>query len=234
MMKSSPVLPALVLLLGGCLSPSPAPPRRYFDAVVTPAPLEAAVRERCGLRRVNASLHLRQPAMAWRLSPMELAFDEDNLWVAEPSELLRQALEANGIGANPRRDIATLDVQLISFEGALMDPPARPRRPAGERGRRGGRLEAHRARGHAAAQGTRGAGPGHGRSPLGGPGRSVLVADGVNRLPLIRPASSHSRPSRAGRAVPRASGAGTRRRTGPCTSTRSPRDPCACGRPARR
>ena len=122
--KSSLVAGLLVLPLWSCVSPSSAPSRRFYDVVVdTPSEAEFVG---YALGHMTVAPHLRGQSIAWRLSEVELAFDEDHRWVASPIELVQQAMSPNGftpptVGSAPR-----MDVHLLAFEGVL-DEPARVR-----------------------------------------------------------------------------------------------------------
>lgn len=84
----------LCLLLGACLAQNPPPEIRYFH------PALPEVDEGDGgseviplyLGRITAAAHLHEE-MVWRISDVELGFDDLNRWVEDPALLVREALE---------------------------------------------------------------------------------------------------------------------------------------------
>ena len=82
------------LALGSCLSQTPPPVIHYFhpalpdttpgDTSQEPQPLN--------LGRISAAAYLHEE-MVWRISEVELGFDDLNRWVQDPALLLREALE---------------------------------------------------------------------------------------------------------------------------------------------
>ena len=84
----------LCLVLGSCLSQNPPPVIHYFH----PALPEAAqadtsqLPQPLNLGRISASAYLHEE-MVWRISEVELGFDDLNRWVEDPALLLREALE---------------------------------------------------------------------------------------------------------------------------------------------
>ena len=66
--------------------------------------------------------------MVWRLSEVEVAFDDQHRWVATPSGLVQSALvEALFIGGPYEwvelRDVPQLDVFVTAFEGSMVETP---------------------------------------------------------------------------------------------------------------
>ena len=121
------VLLALVAssLQAGCLSKNPMPPTRYFEPVSV-ASANSAAWNGAPIRQITASApaHLRD-RMAWRVSAVEMAFDESNLWVANPAAMVEQALrsavqERGGLSPNERGSV--LEVTVEAFEGQLDSP----------------------------------------------------------------------------------------------------------------
>lgn len=119
---------AAAVLAAGCFSsPGPPPPVRYFE----PARAEAAPAGRTAepLRlSVGARAEVRE-LMVWRLSEVEVAFDEENRWAASPAGFAEEALvDALFVrGAFHPQDGGRahgLDVEVQTFEGALSDRPA--------------------------------------------------------------------------------------------------------------
>ena len=118
----------------GCLSQKNAPvPVRHFEPssprASTAAIHDVAVDERAlrmTLGRVVGPTHLEE-AMSWRLSEIEVAFDDHHHWVAVPPRLVDDALESALFVQGPfreveDRDAARLDVQLVAFEGVRVAP----------------------------------------------------------------------------------------------------------------
>ncbi|MEX1025674.1 MAG: hypothetical protein WD226_11430 [Planctomycetota bacterium] len=88
---------ALAWLATGCLAPAPALEERFFELppmVATPVtpPVDAVDRPALSGASVSANASV-QRALTWRLSPVEITFDETALWVEEPAKLVRRALE---------------------------------------------------------------------------------------------------------------------------------------------
>ena len=122
--------PLLLLLLSvglactlGCLSSRPALTPRYFVAptATTAATSIEATAPEFRLGRVTAAPHLRE-RLAWRLSDVELAFDEESRWAVPPEEMLREAIErassrSGRLRESKERGIPQLDVSLENFEG---------------------------------------------------------------------------------------------------------------------
>lgn len=125
----SPAL--LAALLGAaCISRAPAGQVRFFEPPVgAPTDVEPAREPSSALHlvRVTAPAHLGRP-MVWRRSEVELVFDEQNRWAAEPAsqleEALRRALFVRGPYV-PRegRGAARLEVRLTEYEGHLGRSP---------------------------------------------------------------------------------------------------------------
>lgn len=118
---------ALLLGASGCLSSRPALEPRFY---LVPAPAELAPKVAEGapklrLGRVSAAPHLRE-RIAWRLSDVELAFDEEHRWAVPPEEMTRDAIEracfASGrYRSTSERGTGQLEVHLEEFEGNVRD-----------------------------------------------------------------------------------------------------------------
>ncbi len=108
-------LAAAVLLVGltACLSSNPPIEVRYFeprlDDTVTPF-----VRSDLVLDRVTAAPHLDQ-RMVWRVSAVEIAYDERNRWISSPAELVEAALRSSI--HTPENGSSRLRVEVVAFEG---------------------------------------------------------------------------------------------------------------------
>ncbi len=122
------LIPALLaaLLCAACISRAPAGQVRFFEPPAgTTTDAEPALQPTSALHllRVSAPAHLGRP-MVWRRSEVELVFDEQNRWAAEPAaqleEALRRALFVRGPYV-PRegRGAARLEVRLTEYEGHL-------------------------------------------------------------------------------------------------------------------
>lgn len=110
----SALLLPLLSICAGCLSSKPPVEPRWF----TPPVPARATAESVALGAVTAAPHLGEP-MTWRLSPVEVAYDETNRWVATPAELLAaaaaQCLRVDG--SAPRR----LQLHLLTCEAIRGD-----------------------------------------------------------------------------------------------------------------
>ena len=136
----------------GCLSPRPPIEVRYFDpanpvSTDRPAPSASDVSDALALQkgRATASASLGE-RIVWRLSNVELAFDERNRWADPPATLLDRALNerlfgAGAFAATGDPDSAELFVHLEAFEGRLDATPAEARIMIEARVRHRGGLE---------------------------------------------------------------------------------------------
>ncbi len=136
----------------GCLSPRPPIEVRYFDpanpvSTDRPAPSASDVSDALALQkgRATASASLGE-RIVWRLSNVELAFDERNRWADPPATLLDRALNerlfgAGAFAATGDPDSAELFVHLEAFEGRLDATPAEARIVIEARVRHRGGLE---------------------------------------------------------------------------------------------
>ena len=115
----------------GCIeSRPPLEPRFYlvptsFDVPQRGEDGAPAVR----ISSVTSAAHIGE-RICWRLSDVEVAFDDENRWAADPRELVRDALEqacfAEGsLQKSTERRGAELSVHLEGFEGALEVKEAR-------------------------------------------------------------------------------------------------------------
>ena len=117
----------LLLLAAACVAPGEPPPTRWFEpARPAPEPARAEPRGVLELGRVDAPSLV--PAIAWRLSPVELAYDPADRWTAEPEALVAEALRAALFESGRLRearagDAARLDVFVRRFEGDRTGPP---------------------------------------------------------------------------------------------------------------
>lgn len=123
------LLLAGILLLGaaGCLGSRPALEPRFYllPAPATLAPKVAEGAPKLRLGRVSAAPHLRE-RIAWRLSDVELAFDEEHRWAVPPEEMTRDAIEracfASGrYRSTGDRGAGQLEVHLEEFEGNVRE-----------------------------------------------------------------------------------------------------------------
>lgn len=116
------LLVSLALTCAGCLSKTPAPNVRWFVSERIPfAPLTEEEHRPLRLAAVNGRAHLKE-AMVWRLSPVELFFDEQERWSAQPAALVQNALHDALFTTGPfvssdSRDAIELRVDLFAFEG---------------------------------------------------------------------------------------------------------------------
>lgn len=106
------VLLGLTAGLQGCLSSNPPLPLRYFEPAVEA--IEPVERPELVVDRIVAAPYLDQ-RMVWRLSDVELAYDERNRWVASPSDLVgaaaQRAIHGSETGASRLR------IEVTAFEG---------------------------------------------------------------------------------------------------------------------
>ncbi|MBK8979119.1 MAG: membrane integrity-associated transporter subunit PqiC [Planctomycetes bacterium] len=98
-------------LLAGCLSSNPPVEPRFFEPPAPAGPLPELAGFELG--RVTCAPHL-DARMTWRLSPVEVAFDERNRWIAPPDVLVGAALAARRPAAGA--PAARLDVHVTAFE----------------------------------------------------------------------------------------------------------------------
>lgn len=121
-------LAALPFVLTACLSSAPAVTVRYYqlppvEVAVTEAPAPVQV----GLGDVKAESLVRD-ALAWRLSPVELTYDDTALWAQPPTVLVRNQchdwLEARGrLHPNATAALPFVQLRLLRFEGSLDASP---------------------------------------------------------------------------------------------------------------
>jgi len=135
-MKRSVSLLPLAFVLVGCLSKTPLPDVRVFQLGEERAAghgASAPTASGTDARPLHvASVEAAPPldlAMVWRLSDVELRFDDMNRWADAPTELVRHRLEraiwaAPGLYVpNPNRPAAALFVEVAAFEGSLEGEP---------------------------------------------------------------------------------------------------------------
>lgn len=109
------------LLLGGCLSPSPAPPAvRWFDAQPAAGAAVTPTGRALRLLRVTAAPHLER-RFTLRIGPRELRFDDQHRWAVEPQVLAQQALERSLFGSGAFAEgsgaaVPGIAVHLAAFE----------------------------------------------------------------------------------------------------------------------
>ncbi len=84
----------LCLVLGSCLSQNPPPVIHYFHPALPAATQgdSTQVPQPLNLGRISAAAYLHEE-MVWRISEVELGFDDLNRWVEDPALLLKEALE---------------------------------------------------------------------------------------------------------------------------------------------
>lgn len=105
-----------------CLSQTPPETVRWFMPAVDSFELDAGTDQRpMRLLPMASRSHLRE-AMVWRLSPVELFFDEQERWGARPADIVQgvfeDALFANGpFVRSEARDAIALSIELHAFEG---------------------------------------------------------------------------------------------------------------------
>lgn len=120
------ILCCALLALCGCLSQrSPSAVRWFLPQVPEFEPEVAATSGIVLLQPVQASPHLGRP-MVWRLSAVEILFDELAQWGAEPEALVEETLSEALFVSGPFRRAArgaagtvALTVELRAFEGVL-------------------------------------------------------------------------------------------------------------------
>ena len=98
----------VILLLGAtsCLSQGEVDMPRYFHPRAGVAEQAASLT----VRRVTAAGYLSE-RMMWRLSNVEVAYDDLNRWAAPPATLIEEALRGTAPGG------AAVDVHVTAFEG---------------------------------------------------------------------------------------------------------------------
>ena len=84
--------PLVGLVLTSCLSQNPPPEIRYFHPALPEIEESPADLRPLSLGRITSAAHLHEE-MVWRISEVELGFDDLNRWVEDPAELLREVLE---------------------------------------------------------------------------------------------------------------------------------------------
>jgi len=106
----------------GCLSQNPPAKVRWFVSAEIPfAPVSESNAQPLYLKQVTSRAHLKEP-MVWRLSPVELFFDELERWSVPPAALVEgvlfDALFTTGpFVASDARDALELQVHVNLFEG---------------------------------------------------------------------------------------------------------------------
>jgi len=109
-----------------CLSKNPPAPVRWFMPAAGSFDLSAATQQRpLHLAPVTSRTHLREP-MVWRLSPVELFFDDQERWGARPAEIVQGVLEEALFVTGPftysdARDALALTIELQAFEGVYAE-----------------------------------------------------------------------------------------------------------------
>lgn len=115
--------PVVVVLLTGCLSQGEVAPPRYFQPRLPETDAVAATsgRRPLGFGRVTDAPHL-EVRMAWRVSEVELGFDDLDLWAADPSALVQTVLQQRLFADGPfehstARGTPIVSVHVQAFEG---------------------------------------------------------------------------------------------------------------------
>ncbi len=132
--RSSTFATLLVLLCScasaGCLGSRPALTPRFYlvPTSIAASPLAHNKAPALRLGRVTAAPHLRD-RITWRLSDVELAFDEESRWAVPPEDMLKEAIELScfvtgRLLESKERGTPTLDVHLESFEGRIPESDA--------------------------------------------------------------------------------------------------------------
>lgn len=114
-------------LLTGCLSPGPPLEVRSFEPAAEARLEPTGTPHRLLLGSVTARAHLDVP-MAWRVSGVELKFEQGERWSAPPARLVEDRLRAllYGDGAfvpSPGKTSRRLELVLERFEGRAGDLP---------------------------------------------------------------------------------------------------------------
>lgn len=125
--SGAPIALTALSLLTGCLSQNPPLPTRYFEPERSRGERDATWPGR-PVQAIHASApsHLRD-RMAWRISAVEMAFDDTHRWVAEPAAMVEDALRAElhergGFSPAATTKDNVLEVIVDSFEGRLNEP----------------------------------------------------------------------------------------------------------------
>jgi len=115
----------------GCIESRPPLEPRFY---LVPTSFEVPQRGEEGapavrISSVTSAAHIGE-RICWRLSDVEVAFDDENRWAVDPRELVRDALEqacfAEGaLRQSTERRGAELSVHLEGFEGELEAKEAR-------------------------------------------------------------------------------------------------------------
>ena len=111
----------LCLLLVACLSQNPPPAIHYFQPVLPDlAEPQARPPIPLSLGRIGSSAYLHEE-MVWRVSDVEVGFDDLNRWVEDPALLLREAFEVvlyqeAGFVYSTDPDAISADFHLRRFE----------------------------------------------------------------------------------------------------------------------
>ncbi len=112
----------LAALSTGCLSKNPPLTVRYFEPPRPSIEANSAAGTDLVLVNVGSSKLAQESRMIWRLSPVELAFDDASRWVVQPKVFARRSLEAallrSGTLDQDTTGPARLNVELTTFEGA--------------------------------------------------------------------------------------------------------------------
>lgn len=118
---------ALSAVATSCLSPRDTPTVRTFLPARAVSLREVESGTRLFLREpeVIAASHLRSPLL-WRLSRVEIFYDEANLWAQQPEEIVREALAEMLFGSGPflmlpARNAPRLEIRVEEFEGLLYE-----------------------------------------------------------------------------------------------------------------
>jgi ABC-type uncharacterized transport system auxiliary subunit len=111
-----------VVLLAGCLLPTPPAPPRYFAPILPPSNADGAPAA-VDLASVRAPLHLREQ-IAWRRSDVEYGFYEQRRWTELPSTYVERALSRELFGGGEPllatgSNLPVLRVEVRAFEEVL-------------------------------------------------------------------------------------------------------------------
>ena len=119
-----------MLALGACLSQNPLEPTHYFAPNVPATGTGTAQGQAKALSvgRVRAVAHLSERRMVYRVSDVEMRFDDNNLWSAQPAEFVEDALAQalfveSGFARSNSPDSPQLDVRVVAFEELLEPSP---------------------------------------------------------------------------------------------------------------
>lgn len=123
---------ALLAVLPGCLNPAAPPPVRYFDPPVLLEAAPASPRTKPVRLVAVTGRRMISENIIWRMTDLEVAFDELNRWAEAPDRLVERALRRALFASGALRAIAAgeatehlIEVEVTAFEHRQSEEVAR-------------------------------------------------------------------------------------------------------------